>query len=218
MLWKHSGISIMIHQWGENERRPETQGIFSWTLQGGLQCQVSEPASGYMAPSAAVIDHKQKQVTALYTCVACSKCLVLPMGNSRQGDVWYFIYNRWALSERSYASDTLGLCVRADDWYGVWGAWLERRVGVWKMQEWKQHWRMVKRWTQHFSSWGMQSQRQEKRRLNWDPLFSLLWDKEHIWVSPNEVDEPRAYHTEGSKSEREKQISYIHTHTHAYGI
>ena len=32
--------------------------------------------------------------------------------------------------------------------------------------------------------------------------------KECIWVSPNEVDEPRAYYTEWSKSEREKQISY----------
>ena len=28
--------------------------------------------------------------------------------------------------------------------------------------------------------------------------------KEHIWVSPNEVHEPRPYYTEWSKSEREK--------------
>ena len=34
--------------------------------------------------------------------------------------------------------------------------------------------------------------------------------KEHIWVSPNEVDEPRAYCTEWSKSERETQILYTH--------
>ena len=33
--------------------------------------------------------------------------------------------------------------------------------------------------------------------------------KELIWVSSNEVDEPRAYYTEWSKSERERQISYI---------
>ena len=33
--------------------------------------------------------------------------------------------------------------------------------------------------------------------------------KEHVWLSSNEVDEPRAYYTEWSKSEREKQISYI---------
>ena len=33
--------------------------------------------------------------------------------------------------------------------------------------------------------------------------------KEHIWVSSNEVDEPRAYHTEWRKSEREGQISNI---------
>jgi len=27
--------------------------------------------------------------------------------------------------------------------------------------------------------------------------------KEHIWVNANEMGEPRAYYTEGSKSERE---------------
>ena len=37
----------------------------------------------------------------------------------------------------------------------------------------------------------------------------LSHKKEHIWVSSNEVDEPRAYYTEWSKSEREKQILYI---------
>ena len=30
----------------------------------------------------------------------------------------------------------------------------------------------------------------------------------HIWVSSNEVDEPRAYYTEWRKSEREREISY----------
>ena len=38
----------------------------------------------------------------------------------------------------------------------------------------------------------------------------LSFKKEHIWVSPNEVDEPRAYCTEWSKSERETQRLYIH--------
>ena len=33
--------------------------------------------------------------------------------------------------------------------------------------------------------------------------------KEYIWLSSNEMDEPRAYFTEQSKSEREKQIVYI---------
>ena len=33
--------------------------------------------------------------------------------------------------------------------------------------------------------------------------------KEHIWVNSNEVDEPRAYYTKWSKSERKKQMSYI---------
>ena len=31
------------------------------------------------------------------------------------------------------------------------------------------------------------------------------YKKEHIWVSPNEVDEPRAYYTEWS-NEREREI------------
>ena len=41
-------------------------------------------------------------------------------------------------------------------------------------------------------------------------MYSFL---EHIWVSFNEVDEPRAYYTEWNKSEREKQIQYINTYT-----
>ena len=36
----------------------------------------------------------------------------------------------------------------------------------------------------------------------------LSHKKEHVWVSSNEMNEPRAYYTEWSKSEREKQISY----------
>ena len=32
--------------------------------------------------------------------------------------------------------------------------------------------------------------------------------KEHIWVNPNEVDEPRAYHTEWSQKDK----YYIVTH------
>ena len=33
-----------------------------------------------------------------------------------------------------------------------------------------------------------------------------------IWVSSNEVDEPRAYYTEWCKSEREKLISHMSTY------
>ena len=40
----------------------------------------------------------------------------------------------------------------------------------------------------------------------------LSHKKECIWVSSNEVDETRAYYTEWSKSEREKQILYINTY------
>ena len=43
----------------------------------------------------------------------------------------------------------------------------------------------------------------------------LSHKKEHIWGSSNEVDEPRAYYTKWSKSEKEKQMSCI---MHIYGI
>ena len=43
----------------------------------------------------------------------------------------------------------------------------------------------------------------------------LSYKKEHIWVSSNKVDEPRAYYTEWSKSERERQYYIL---THIYGI
>ena len=36
--------------------------------------------------------------------------------------------------------------------------------------------------------------------------------KGYIWISFNELDEPRACYTEGSTSEREKQILYIKTY------
>ena len=38
------------------------------------------------------------------------------------------------------------------------------------------------------------------------------YEKEHIWVSSNEVDEPTAYYTELSKSESKTPIQY----TNAY--
>ena len=40
----------------------------------------------------------------------------------------------------------------------------------------------------------------------------LSHKKECIWVSSNEVDETRAYYTQWSKLEREKQISYINAY------
>ena len=40
----------------------------------------------------------------------------------------------------------------------------------------------------------------------------LSYKKEHIWDSSNKVDEPRAYYTEWSKSERKRQILYINTY------
>ena len=41
----------------------------------------------------------------------------------------------------------------------------------------------------------------------------VTYKKEHIWVSSNEVDEPRSYYTEWSTSKRERQTSYINTDT-----
>ena len=40
----------------------------------------------------------------------------------------------------------------------------------------------------------------------------LSYKKEHIWDSSNKVDEPRAYYTAWSKSERKRQILYINTY------
>ena len=37
----------------------------------------------------------------------------------------------------------------------------------------------------------------------------LSHKKECIWVSANEMDEPRAYYTESSQSDREKEILHI---------
>ena len=47
--------------------------------------------------------------------------------------------------------------------------------------------------------------------IQWNILLSHK--KECTWVSSDEVDEPRAYYTEWSKSEREKQVSYINAYT-----
>jgi len=40
----------------------------------------------------------------------------------------------------------------------------------------------------------------------------LSYKKERIWVSSNEEDERKAYYTEWSKSERERQIVYINAY------
>ena len=41
----------------------------------------------------------------------------------------------------------------------------------------------------------------------------ISYKVEHIWVSSREVDDPGAYYTEWSKSEKERQILYIITYT-----
>ena len=40
----------------------------------------------------------------------------------------------------------------------------------------------------------------------------LSYEKEHIWVSSNDLDEIGAYYTDWSKSERETSILYINTY------
>ena len=40
----------------------------------------------------------------------------------------------------------------------------------------------------------------------------LSFKKEHIWVSPKEVDETGVYYAQWSKSERETPIQYINTY------
>ena len=40
----------------------------------------------------------------------------------------------------------------------------------------------------------------------------LSYEKEHIWISSNEVDETGAYYTQWSKSERERQKLYINSY------
>ena len=40
----------------------------------------------------------------------------------------------------------------------------------------------------------------------------LSYEKGCIWVSSNEMDEPRTYYTEWSKSERERKILYINAY------
>ena len=56
----------------------------------------------------------------------------------------------------------------------------------------------------------------DERRKKLEYMYTMEYysaiKKECIWISFNEVDEPRAYYTEWSKSEREKQISYINTY------
>ena len=43
-------------------------------------------------------------------------------------------------------------------------------------------------------------------------MVLFTFEKEHIWVSPIEVDEPKAYSTDWSKSEGERQILYINAY------
>ena len=43
-------------------------------------------------------------------------------------------------------------------------------------------------------------------------VASFSYKKKYIWINSKEADEPRAYYTEWSKSEREKQILYMNAY------
>ena len=57
-----------------------------------------------------------------------------------------------------------------------------------------------------------ETQRSISRWKDTEVGILLSYKTECIWVSSNEVDEPGAYYTEWSKSERERQIVYINTY------
>ena len=46
----------------------------------------------------------------------------------------------------------------------------------------------------------------------------LIYKKEHIWVSSNEVDETEAYYTKWSKKEKQEEKHQHSILTHIYGI
>ena len=48
------------------------------------------------------------------------------------------------------------------------------------------------------------------RKAQWN----ISYKEKCIWVSSNEMDKPRAYYTEWSKSEKERQTSYIKVYTY----
>jgi len=64
----------------------------------------------------------------------------------------------------------------------------------------------------YLSCWGKKKQAINRQNTNSYIQGTISHKKEHIWVSSDEVDEPRVCHTEWSKSEREKQISHFNTY------
>ena len=48
--------------------------------------------------------------------------------------------------------------------------------------------------------------------------ISLSYKKEHICISSNEVDEPGAYYTEWSKSERERERQILYIKAYIYNL
>ena len=61
--------------------------------------------------------------------------------------------------------------------------------------------------TNHKEQKGMEDKTVNVNKHKWQ-----LNKKEHIWLSSNKVDKPRAYYANWSKSERERQTSYINVH------
>ena len=75
----------------------------------------------------------------------------------------------------------------------------------------------IKIWIIYFIKIYLSCCGKKKETINKDNTNSYIQGnishkKEHIWVSFDKVDEPRIHHTQGSKSEREKQISHFNTY------
>ena len=89
----------------------------------------------------------------------------------------------------------------------------------WENQNWKRLMYPSVHCCTIYNSWDMEATRTSIDRWVEKEVVVHTYDgillrhkKECIRASSNEVDEPRAYYTEWSKSEREKQISSINTY------
>ena len=82
----------------------------------------------------------------------------------------------------------------------------------WENQTWKRHMYPGDCSGTFYNSWDMEAAylwMDTEIVVHIYNRLLLNFKKECIWVSLNEVDEPRAYCTEWNKSERERQIMYI---------
>ena len=106
-------------------------------------------------------------------------------------------------------------------WQGCWETSISTRIGTssfWNCL-WREGIHKNDCWCTSYNSQDMEAtQMSTSRWMDKEVVVQiyngilLSYTKERVWVSSNEVDEPRAYYTEWSKSERERQILYINTY------